>query len=154
MQVRGGQWSDDEIYAWFVTAVSEEGSAAEIEPNVVRVVIEPDDDTPGGSVEQVDIVITREQLRTLAWASEDVFDDRDLDGIPLASDPVLTGLQTLTMNVEADLATLRPQERCLVFFQGRLRKSVRRELPPIRGPRTWGHSKAKPGGHFSWSAED
>ena len=49
MQVRGGQWSDDEIYAWFVTAVSEEGSAAEIEPNVVRVVIEPDDDTLGGS---------------------------------------------------------------------------------------------------------
>ncbi len=150
MQGRGGEWSDDDIYAWFVRSLAEDGSAYEVEPGVVRVLIEPDEDDPRGLAEEVDVIISREQLRTLAWAGGNVFDDRDLDVIPPAVDPVLTGLRLLAMNVEGDLGTLLPDERYLVFFEGRLCKSVRRELPP-RGGTPHGPTSPVQPGRYTWT---
>jgi len=85
VQGRGGEWSGDDIYAWFVRSLAEDGSAYEVEPGVVRVLIEPDEDDPRGLAEEVDVIISREQLRTLAWAGGNVFDDRDLDVTHLRS---------------------------------------------------------------------
>jgi hypothetical protein len=151
---RGRHWSDDDIYAWFVRRLAEEGSAAEIEPGVIRVVIEPDDDYPDGVTDQVDVVVTRDQLRGLAWALENPFDDRDLEVIPPASDPVLVGLELLSMDVDEDLGTRRQDERFLVFFDGRLRRSVRRELPPVRGVPDPTELLPRPGGHYERRASD
>ena len=39
------------------------------ECRVIRVVIEPPEDDRGGIAERVDVVVTREQLRSLAWAT-------------------------------------------------------------------------------------
>ena len=154
MNGRRDHWSDEAIYGWFVRALAEDGSAAVVEPGVVRVVIEADEHDAGSSTREVEIVITREQLRNLAWATEDIFDDREPQVIPPAADPVLAGLQQLDMYVSEELATLRPDERYLVFFEGRLRPSVRRELPPVRGTPAWVNSPVRPGGYYSWTAVD
>lgn len=120
----GGQWSDDEVYAWFARSLAEQGAADEIEPGLVRVLIEPEENDRDRPGRQVDVIVTREQLRRVAWATENLFDDRDPDVMPPATDPVLAGLHLLALHVEEDLATLRPGERYLVFFGGRLRPSA------------------------------
>ena len=85
---------------------------------------------------------------------ENAFDDRDPSLIPSATDPVLAGLQLLVMHVDEELGTLRPDECYVVFFEGRLRKSVRRELPPVRGALPWISSAVQPGGRYTQTRMD
>ena len=128
--------SDDEIYRWFVGSLAYLGSAAEVEPGVIRVRLtgEDGDGGPGSSGRVIDVVVSRQELRSVAWAEDDVFDDRNEPVVPASRNPVRSGLAQLSLFAEEALATARPTERYVVFHRGRLVPSVRREVPPVRGP--------------------
>lgn len=93
------------------------GAAFEERPNVIRV----DDKVPGPTEAHLDgprdprdhdrtvwIHLTREQLRSVAWAEVDIFDDTVLDVIPRTTTPVWTGLITFQFFTEEELDTMRP----------------------------------------------
>ena len=128
--------SDDEIYRWFVGSLACLGPAAEVEPGVIRVRLtgEDGDGGPGAPGRVIDVVIPRQELRSVAWAEDDIFGDRDEPVVPESRNPVRSGLAQLSLFAEEALATARPTERYVVFHRGRLVPSVRREVPPVRGP--------------------
>ena len=127
--------SDDEIYRWFVGSLAYLGTAAEVESGVIRVRLtgEDGDGGPGSSGRVIDVVVSRQELRSVAWAEDDIFDDRNEPVVPESRDPVRSGLAQLSLFTEEALVTARPSERYVVFHRGRLVPSVRRELPPVRG---------------------
>ena len=116
--------TDDELYAWFLEWLAQDGLAQEMAPGVIEA------DT---SDARVTIHLTRTQLREAAWASHNVFDDTDLNVVPRTRTPVATGMDYFTSVVEELVATLRPGEHHLVYADGDLHRSVRADLPPLRG---------------------
>ena len=118
--------------------MSDLGSSEEIEPGVIRVILDmkPVDREKDeqGEPHAFDLLITREQLRSVAWSEVDVFDDRDPAVMPKSANPVYAGLDAFSFYTEEVIATARPSEAFLVFYRGRLVPSVRAELPPVRGP--------------------
>jgi hypothetical protein len=139
-------WSDDDIYDWFVTDLAGRGSARELEPGVIRVVIEPADDDADSASDVVDVLITREQLRSIAWAAEDIARPG------AAADPVLAGLHAVSFYSMEDLTTMRPGEGYLVFDGRGLRPSVRPDLPPQRAPdEEWVMPSPGAQAGFGWS---
>ncbi|KAA1422975.1 hypothetical protein FE697_012640 [Mumia zhuanghuii] len=133
--------TDEDLYQWFVAALASFGGAEEIEPDVIRVAFEDaaPDGTPEGELDELEgptsvlVRITRSQLRSVSYITTDVFDDTDPEVIPTTSTPVWTGLDTFTFFVDEKLATLRRDERFMVFSGNDLHPSIRPELPPVRG---------------------
>lgn len=117
----------DELYEWFISALAGFGAAQETTPGVVRVHVRDG--------EEVWVCLTREELRSVAWAEVQVSDDTLPDVAPPTPTPVATGLDTFTFHAEESLASMRPGEHYLVFDGAQLRPSTRRELPPFRSPR-------------------
>lgn len=144
------QSSDDDVYAWFVAALgAEHGSAEEMAPGVIRVPIAAEDGAgePLADAEPdiVHVHLTRAQLRSVAWAEDDVFDDRN-DHVPPAKDRVLAGLRLFVFHTDETLATLRPGEHHLVLDGRELVPSVRSEPPPVRAS----EEPALPPGTYSY----
>lgn len=119
--------TDDELFEWLIGALAGFGDAQETAPGVIRVHVRD------GA--EVWVLITREELRSVARADVDVSDDTLPDVAPPVPTPVATGLDMFTFHAEDNLASMRPGEHFLVFDGTRLRPSVRRELPPVRSPR-------------------
>lgn len=140
--------TDEDLYQWFIQSLAGSGSATEVRPGVIRVevveVVERDSDAlttdatqPPEHRRTVWIHITREQLRSAAWSEFDVFDDTDPDVIPRTDTPVWTGLITFDFYTEESLATMRPAEDYLVFYEGALQPSTTPAVPPVRGHDFW-----------------
>ena len=65
--------SDDELYAWFIDAMAVEfGAAVEVRPSVIHVwsIVDGDRDS-----RPCELRISRAQLRSVAYASVNAFDD-------------------------------------------------------------------------------
>lgn len=137
--------SDEDLYQWFVGSLAENGSAAEVRPDVIEVVVDnsrrrerlgaqagPDD-----ADERVWVHLTREQLRSVAYEEHDVFDDTDLDVIPRTATPVWQGLVAFAFYTEEEIGSRRPGEDHLVFHESELRASTVPQVPPVRSDRFW-----------------
>jgi hypothetical protein len=132
--------SDDELYAWFVDAITcGPGQVArELRDGVIEVVLREEPEPADADVvvsereRRVELLFTRAQLRKAAWSREDIFDDREPVGRP-ARNPVLAGLKALTLYVDEALGTLRPNEGYVVFHRGMFSGSVVPTTPPVRG---------------------
>jgi hypothetical protein len=145
--------TDNELYAWFVDAIDfPRQRARELRDGVIEVVLhhEADMDREGAEPweQRVELLLTRAQLRAAAWSREDIFDDRLPPGRP-ARNPVLAGLNALTLYVEEALDTLFPDEKYVVFHRGTFWGSVVPTTPPVRG--TEDLPDITPGSGF-WSA--
>ena len=127
--------SDDEIYRWFVGSLAYLGSAAEVEPGVIRVRLtgEDGDGGPGSSGRVIDVVVSRRELRSVAWAEDDVFDDRNEPSSPRpATRPFRAGSAE---PVRRGGPGHRPTHRAVRGVPPWPPRPVRAaELPPVRGP--------------------
>jgi hypothetical protein len=139
--------SDDELYAWFIGYIDGPGQRArELRDGVIEIVLEED----GVDPQRVELLLTRKQLRAGAWSDVDIFDDRVPDVLQPATNPVLAGLNALSMYIDEALATLRPDEAYVVYHHGMFRGSVVPDVPPVRG--THSGFDVAPGSGGFWSA--
>ena len=134
--------SVDEVWQTFIRWLATFGSAAEVEPGVIRVDFDPflqgadslqelemNDDVLG--------CITKYELKFAAYTEFNVFDDTDALVIPRTSTPVSTGRAPFIFYAHELIATLPPGETFLVYHQGSMHRSTRRELPPRRSKQHW-----------------
>lgn len=120
--------TDDELFDWFVAALSREHSAREIRDGVIEVVLE--------SGRHVELLLTREQLREAAWSDDDIFDDTDEPFVRSAVNPVAAGLRELLTYADEELsAGLRDGENYVVLENGMFHGSKAATVPPVRGHR-------------------
>lgn len=139
--------SDDELYAWFIGFIDGPGQRArELRDGVIEILLEEEGTEP----QRVELLLTRKQLRAGAWSDVDIFDDRVPDVLPPATNPVLAGLNALSMYVDEALGTLRPDEAYVVYHRGLFWGSVVPDVPPVRG--THSESNVELGSGGSWSA--
>lgn len=108
--------SDDDLYEAFIEFLGCYGIARETAPGVIRLDI-ADDMYPTGREAGLPLMVhvSRAQLRRLAWAEEDIFDDTDLTVVPLTTRHVEVGFSTLTFRLEenfesglGDMAGVQP----------------------------------------------
>ena len=132
MGVPGQQSSDDEIYAWLISYIGQASrSVREVREGVIEISI--DDAGEEISPRRVELLLTREALRSVAWSEWDIFDDSEPDVLQPASDPVRAGLDALTLYLDEALGTIRPDERYVVLHRGMFWGSVTPDVPPVRG---------------------
>ncbi|ROR90908.1 hypothetical protein EDD33_1757 [Nocardioides aurantiacus] len=117
--------SDDDLYAWFIEQL--EGVASETGPGVIEIDWRP----AWGPARKVLLFLTREQLRSVAWAEYDYFDDSHDQVVPRTTTPVRTGMAQFSLEAEEVIATLEESESWVFFDQGRLVPSIRPEWPPV-----------------------
>jgi hypothetical protein len=125
----GKDSSDDDLFRWFSEELSHNGAVREVSRGVLEVTIPPDELRSEEIL--VEVRISREQLRSLAWSDFDITHD-DSDHAQTTSNPVLAGMRAVSIYAEEALATLRPGERYVVFDNGRLLPSTKPFGPALR----------------------
>jgi hypothetical protein len=119
--------TDDEIYQWFLAALSREYRAREVRDGVIQIVRR--------DRRKVQMLLTREQLRGAAWLEGDVTDDRTT-GVPIAVNPVMAGLRMLLIYAdEALYSDVGEDESYVVLHDGQFWGSTTPTVPPVRGKR-------------------
>lgn len=103
--------TDEELYAWFIDYLAH-GRPVEDEGLGVC------------KIDGFELRVTPAQLRSVAWVARDVYRDSALHSSPKTATPVGTGLLHFAFEAEEMEATLEPDERYLVFKDGRLWRSV------------------------------
>lgn len=92
--------SDDDLYEAFIEFLGCYGVAREVALGVIRLDI-AEDMYPTGREAGLPLMVhlSRTQLRRLAWAEEDIFDDTDLGVVPRTTRHVEVGFDTLTFGL-------------------------------------------------------
>lgn len=114
--------SDDDLYSWFVEAIAEEfGAAQEVEPDIIHVwsFVDGEPDTDSRPYE---LRLTRAQLRSVAHATVDVFDDSQGEVSIRATNPVHAGLDAFTFYTQESMDSGSHLSRTYEFDQGRMRR--------------------------------
>ena len=120
MQAVDQEPSDDDLYAWFIKAMAQEfGAAEEVRPDVVHVWSVVDGKTDPRPFE---LRITREQLRSVAQASVDIFDDTQGDVSVPATNPVHAGLDAFTFHTQESMNSGSQLSRTYEFDNGQMRR--------------------------------
>ena len=93
--------SDDDLYEAFIEFLGCYGVARETATGVIRLDI-ADDMYPTGREAGLPLMVhlSRTQLRRLAWAEDNIFDDTDPMVVPLTTRHVEVGFATLTFRLE------------------------------------------------------
>jgi hypothetical protein len=94
--------SDDDLYEAFIEFLGCFGVARETAIGVIRLDI-AEDMYPTGREAGLPLMVHlgRAQLRRLAWAEENIFDDTDLTVVPRTTRHVEVGFETLTFGLAA-----------------------------------------------------
>lgn len=101
--------TDEQLYAWFVRDVD----GREVAENVIEVPLH----RGHGRQETVWLHITREQLRTRAWAEYNIFDDTDFPAPPpRTTTPVADGMDEFSLGTEVALGALGRRGRRHLHF--------------------------------------
>lgn len=92
--------SDDDLYEGLIEFLGNFGAAREIVTGVIRLDI-ADDMYPTGREAGLPLTVhlSRAQLRRLAWAEDDMFDDTDLAVVPRTTRHVEVGFNMLTFKL-------------------------------------------------------
>ena len=120
MQPIARESSDDDLYDWFINAMVEEfGAAEEVRPDVVHVWSVIDGKTDPRPYE---LRVTREQLRSIAHATVDIFNDSQGDVSVPATNPVHAGLDAFTFDTQESMDSGSRLSRTYEFDNGRMRR--------------------------------
>ncbi len=114
--------SDDNLYSWFIDAIAEEfGAAQEVQPNVIHVwsII---DGQPDPDARPYELRITRAQLRSVAYATHNIFDDSQGDVSVPADNPVHAGLDAFTFHTQESMDSGSHPNRTFEFDDGWMRR--------------------------------
>ncbi len=112
--------SDNDLYVWFIETMTEEfGAAEEVRPNVVHVWSVVDGETDPRPYE---LRVTRDQLRSVAHAAVNIFDDTQGDVSVPATNPVHAGLDAFTFHTQESMGSGSQFSRTYEFDNGQMRR--------------------------------
>jgi hypothetical protein len=112
--------TDDDLYAWSINALAEEyGAAEEVRPSVIRVwsIVDGDRDS-----RPFELHISRAQLRSVAYASVNVFDDSRGDVSVPANNTVHAGLDAFAFATQEAMDSGSHLSRTYEFDRGQMRR--------------------------------
>jgi hypothetical protein len=112
--------SDDDLYDWFIDAMAQEfGAAEEVRPGVVHVWSVVDGETDRRPYE---LRVTRDELRAVAHATINIFDDTQGDVSVPATNPVHAGLDAFTFHTQESMDSGSQLSRTYEFDNGQMRR--------------------------------
>jgi hypothetical protein len=114
--------SVDEIYGSLLEELRSSGNVETVDAGVLRLTLAEGSDLP------IDIHVTPQQFHDCVINAEVEY----RRGSTVDQSEVRGGLDSALLGIEEALGTLGDQERFIVFFDGGLHASIRRELPPVR----------------------
>jgi hypothetical protein len=112
--------SDDDLYAWFIDAMANEfGAAREVELNLIHVwsIVDGERDP-----RPYELRVSRDELRSVAYASVNVFDDFQGDVSVPAKNSIHAGLDAFTFHTQESMDSGSQLSRTYNFDSGQMRR--------------------------------